>query len=72
MVPTMQSTQSKIKSLSSGQSDTGLKTLSDKDGDRVREVPVISKERIALFFGIETSAQFTDEPLYVAFAGISR
>lgn len=68
----MQSTQSKILSLSPGQSDTGLKTLSDKDGDRVREVPVISKERIALFSGIETSAQFTDEPLYAAFAGISR
>jgi hypothetical protein len=68
----MQSTQSKIVSLSTGQSATGVKTLSDKDGDRVREVPVISKERIALFSGIETSAQFTDEPLYVAFAGISR
>lgn len=82
-VPTMQSIPSKIVSNSTGQSDTGVKTRSSKVGTAVRTghavklahsraVPVMSKERIALFSGIETSPQFTAEAVYAAFAGISQ
>jgi hypothetical protein len=79
----MQSTPSKIVSTPTGQTDTGVKTRSAKAGGvaraghaakkaHVRTVPVMSKERLALFSGIETSPQFTAEAVYAAFAGISQ
>lgn len=79
----MQTTPSKIVSTPTGQSDTVVKTRSVKAGGVVRAgqavkqahtrtVPVMSKERIALFSGIETSPQFTAEAVYAAFAGISQ
>ena len=37
---------------------------------RTRDVPILSKERIALFAGIETSPHFSAEVAYGAFAGI--
>jgi hypothetical protein len=40
------------------------------EAQRRREVPVLSKERIALFAGIETSPHFSAEAAYGAFAGI--
>ena len=66
----MQSTPSKIVSTSTGQSDAGVKVRSTKVGGVVRAgrsvkqahtkaVPVMSKERIALFSGIETSPLFS-------------
>lgn len=79
----MQTTPSKIVSTPTGQSDTVVKTRLAKAGGVVRAghavkqahtraVPVMSKERIALFSGIETSPQFTAEAVYAAFAGISQ
>ena len=83
LVPTMQTTPSKILSTLTGQSDTAVRTRSAKVGGVVRAghavkqvhtraVPVMSKERIALFSGIETSPLFTAEAVYAAFAGISQ
>lgn len=37
-----------------------------------RAMPVISKERVALFSGIETSAQFATEAVYAAFGSPSQ
>jgi hypothetical protein len=82
-VPTMQTTLSKMALTPTGQTDTGVKTRSAKVGGAVRTVhavkqaharavPVMSKEQIALFSGIETSPQFTAEAVYAAFAGISQ
>ena len=82
-VPTMQTTPSKIVSTPTGQSDTGVKTRPAKVGAvaragyavkqvHARAVPAMSKERLALFSGIETSPQFTAEAVYAAFAGISQ
>lgn len=82
-MPTMQSTPSKIVSTPAGQSDTGVKTRPAKVGAvaragyavkqvRARAVPAMSKERLALFSGIETSPQFTAEAVYAAFAGINQ
>jgi len=82
-VPTMQTTPSKSVSTPTGQTDTGVKTRSAKVGGVVRAghvvkqahartVPVMSKERVALFSGIETSPQFTAEAVYAAFAGVSQ
>ncbi len=79
----MQSTSSKVVSKSLGQTDAGVKTSSLRVDTSVRtgkavqriphrSVPVMTKERIALFSGIETSTQFTSEAVYAAFAGKSQ
>ena len=75
---TMQSTQSKIVSRSAGQIDTAVGSRSIATAARSpkkahsRAVPVMSKERSALFAGIETSAQFTAEAVYSAFGSPSQ
>ena len=73
----MQSTQSKIVPQSAGQIDTAVGSRSIEAAARSprkahsRAVPVMSKERSALFAGIETSAQFTAEAVYAAFGSPS-
>jgi len=77
-VTTMQSTQSKIVARSAGQIDAAVGSRSIATAARSpkkahsRAVPVMSKERSALFAGIETSAQFTAEAVYAAFGSPSQ
>jgi hypothetical protein len=74
----MQPTQSKIVALSAGQIDTvaGSRSTATRASGTTkafsRAVPVMSKERAALFAGIETSSQFTAEALYAAFGSPSQ
>jgi hypothetical protein len=74
----MQSTQSKIAVRSAGQIDSAVgsrsidATVQSTRKAHLRAVPVMSKERVALFSGIETSVQFTADAVYAAFGSPSQ